>query len=152
MIYLKKTKEIFTVSYRNATFTKARGFMSYMDRFDLKSSDGSLYRFTLGSSNGIEFKPMVTRLDWVPCSSNANHAELATRFLFENPNTRAGGTYRTGKVFNEIFVVLLNNAQLNPMKLESKVHSEAINCLLRLKNNSVNFKEIGNDLYVSLKL
>lgn len=127
--------------------------MSFVNQFDKPShKNDSLYHFALHSSNGIEFKPIASRFDWILYSSVGNEAEIATRLLFENPSTPSQGRYVPAKIFSEIFVTLVDKVELAPMKLEARVYNEAINCFSKLKDNSVKFSEVGHDLHVALKL
>jgi hypothetical protein len=68
------------------------------------------------------------------------------------PSTPSKGKHVPAKIFNEIFVTLVDNKELDPMKLEARIYKEAKNCFSKLENNFVSCEEVGNDLYVSLKM
>jgi len=121
--------------------------------FDVRCND-SAYRFHLQpSSEGHQYILKACRFDRIS-HSNDNTTSIGTKMLYDELNYQNSNAYTECKSFDDIFVKVLDNPKLDPIKIEYRIYEEAMNCFSRLQGKLFGriseIVEKGDNLYVTI--
>lgn len=128
--------------------------MSVPNDFCKVTSDkGTVYQFSLQSTDESNYKPIASRFNLMEYSSKADQIKLAPEFILASADLFSlDGHYIKAKNYNKI-IVLIERDEIMYLggSLENRVLNEAKSVFSRLKHNMIRCEGIGEDLYVYLK-